>query len=221
MPPSGAKAAGAGTAAEAPADAPVKEAVADKKDKKVPRKDKAEGTMTITSFFTRRPPGVVGAPATPAPAAAPAAPAAASSAASPAAAAASRADECVLVVDSDGEGQPGSNMTVSNTPPTASKRSEAGKKEEAEPGREPDGRPGGGSAEVGALGAASPAKGPDAKAKAEGKKKGGRAAKAESKDAKAKEEVAKGRQGTLCFQPCLAPPLIPSVYPARVLHARA
>ena len=74
---------------------------------------------------------------------------------------------------------------------------------------------------MGALGAASPAKGPDAKAKAEGKKKGGRAAKAESKDAKAKEEVAKGRQGTLCFQPCLAPPLIPSVYPARVLHARA
>ena len=218
MPPSGAKAAGAGTAAEAPADAPVKEAVADKKDKKVPRKDKAEGTMTITSFFTRKPPGVVGAPATPAPAAAPAA---AASAASPAAAAASRADECVLVVDSDGEGQHDNNMTGSNTPPTASKRSEAGKKEEAEPGREPDGRSGGGSAEAGAPGAASPAKGPDAKAKAEGKKKGGRAAKAESKDAKAKEEVAKGRQGTLCFQPCLAPPLIPSVYPARVLHARA
>jgi hypothetical protein len=39
-----------------------KEAVADKK-KMAPRKDEAAGTMTITSFFSRKPPGIVGAPA--------------------------------------------------------------------------------------------------------------------------------------------------------------
>jgi hypothetical protein len=37
-------AAGAGTAAAAPADAPAREAVADKKEKKAPRKDKAKST---------------------------------------------------------------------------------------------------------------------------------------------------------------------------------
>jgi hypothetical protein len=53
---------GAGTAAAAPASAPVKEAVADKKSK-APRKDKTQDSMTITSFFTRKPPGVVPAAA--------------------------------------------------------------------------------------------------------------------------------------------------------------
>jgi len=80
-----------GMAPAAPADTAVKEAVAVKK-MTAPRQDKAEGTMTITSFFSRKPPSVVGAPA-------PAASTAAASCASPAAAAASGAHDGVLVVE--------------------------------------------------------------------------------------------------------------------------
>lgn len=205
------------------ADDPLKAAGAEKKttlkENKAPKepkepkekkevKDPAKGTAKIMSFFTKKP--ATAAPETPAtPAATKDAPVAAKS---PAASKTppKNAEVCILL-DSDSEG---TAKDGSNTPPTAMKKAEAGKKngknladtmkgdkdgvgDKASVGKKPVAA---GSTDDAA---ASAAKVVDGKVKPEGKKKSARPAKTDSKDAKAKDEVSKARQGTLCFQPGL------------------
>lgn len=155
-----------------------------KKEKKEKKevKDKAEGTFKITSFFTKKPsPSTV--PATPAPATpVPATPAAA-------------AKECIML-DSDTESPAEEG---SNTPPTAMKKAENAKKDGEKMALDEPASPSDNPTSAPETSGAKGAKGE--KAKVEMKKKGGRPAKSDSKDAKAREDVAKGRQGKLCFQP--------------------
>ena len=161
----------------------------EKKEKKEKKevKDKAEGTFKITSFFTKKPsPSTV--PATPAPATpVPATPVPATPV--PA------AEECITV-DSDTESPAEEG---SNTPPTAMKKAENAKKDGEKMALDEPASPSNNPSPAPETSGAKSAKGE--KAKMEMKKKGGRPAKSDSKDAKAREDVAKGRQGKLCFQP--------------------
>jgi hypothetical protein len=192
----------ADTAGETEKTAP-RDAKPAKKEKKE-AKDKAEGTFKITSFFTKKP--AVGSPV------APATPVAQTAAASACVALVAvkdnasdkekgREEACIMLVDSDSEC---AAKDGSNTPPTAVKKPECVQQDAknlSDAMRQKEGA-GGNSAPATGQG---PAKGsgatalPDAKAKPEGKKKSVRPPKVDRKDIK--DEVAKGRQGTLCFQP--------------------
>jgi hypothetical protein len=187
---------------KAPKEARVPKQGAEKKEKKEV-KDKAAGCAKLTAFFTMKPASA--APTTPA-----ATPK--EKVADDGKTPAKRVDECILL-DSDSEGA--ANIG-SNTPPTATKKSDAAKKDcahlanamqvkkaaEGAKGAEAASSAGASSSAAGAN-ETNAAKAADGKAKAEAKKKAARPAKTDNKDAKAKDEVAKGRQGTLCFQPGL------------------
>ena len=231
MPPAVKKAATASAAVELPcaageagtSDAPaekvaLREGKPAKKEKKE-HKNNAEGTSKITCFFTKRPAAAALTSAHKTVLAKSATDSAAANAAavqeSPAAPSDKgpqgrvQEEDCIML-DSDSEG---AAKDVSNTPPTASKKVEAVPKEgkslaEAMQLKE------GGAAALKASSASqdgvgegtkghSAASGSDGKTKTEGKKKAGRPPKAGGKDVK--EEVAKGRQGTLCFQPTEGP----------------
>lgn len=218
MPPAAVKKAAAGVAVPAAerADAPEAKHVessgkekapkegTEKKEKKEKKevKDKAAGCAKLTAFFTMKPASAV--PAT----LAAATPKEKEKVAGEGKTPAKRVDECILL-DSDSEGA--ANIG-SNTPPTATKKSDAAKKDcgnlanamQVEKAGEGASKVAEASSSAGSASGdndTSAVKAADGKAKAEAKKKAGRAAKTDNKDAKAKEEVAKGRQGTLCFQP--------------------
>ena len=194
----------------------------EKKDKK---KDAAEGTFKITSFFTKKPASAcaVEAPAkhnTSAHKSVSAPPATASGKDK---APTKDAEECILL-DSDSES---TAMHGSSTPPTASKKADAGKQKEEKnlSGAMQVEKNLGGSESAHDVASASTAstastpasatsaaavradgstasKAASKKAGKEGKTAGSvRPSKADSLSAKAKEDVSKGRQGVLCFQP--------------------